>query len=542
MFSDSESESEYGVSKPHPNPELTHRDYLDTPSNCTAQNLIEAEIAAHEAAILQLKVRRNAYSPISKLPAEILAKLFILVRRSFSDFGDFPGGLNVATVCHSWREVFVSTTQLWDDLDLSKIKSQDCAELMLARSKQGALHIQWTRPLLDRSVLSAVSSQILRIQDLDICGQSLAILDFFPSKNRALPEMQRLALRRQVRATDAPPISMERVLSMDMPRLHTLELQNIYLPSIRVFQPSPCLQTLHITTPKRLLSLPDILTVLRATPTLHDLTLTHALFLTPPSPSAREDPKYALVDLAQLTSLSVSCNHFRDIALLLQHVRYPCSARVLLRSVTFPHEAGLTEPGCLEVLTAVLSRWAQSTSAGLADRMWLLNKFAWDFKIGVALGEVPLLDIHCEEGGSRDQLRHLFHLHTLLPSRCVRILHISGFGAIEHPEEWKELFVRNHQVQRLVLETQEHPRIIQTLTDQSDTSILPQLKSLMLIRCCFDGHRSDRRFTPRVSELLQQRIDQTPLKIFKIRNCVIEPATVRSLRNIIHVDWDQFLP
>ncbi|KAJ8701205.1 hypothetical protein PTI98_000018 [Pleurotus ostreatus] len=270
---------------------------------------------------------------------------------------------------------------------------------MLARSKQGALHIQWTRPLLDRSVLSAVSSQILRIQDLDICGQSLAILDFFPSKNRALPEMQRLALRRQVRATDAPPISMERVLSMDMPRLHTLELQNIYLPSIRVFQPSPCLQTLHITTPKRLLSLPDILTVLRATPTLHDLTLTHALFLTPPSPSAREDPKYALVDLAQLTSLSVSCNHFRDIALLLQHVRYPCSARVLLRSVTFPHEAGLTEPGCLEVLTAVLSRWAQSTSAGLADRMWLLNKFAWDFKIGVALGEVPLLDIHCEEGG-----------------------------------------------------------------------------------------------------------------------------------------------
>ncbi|KAF9490941.1 hypothetical protein BDN71DRAFT_141076 [Pleurotus eryngii] len=524
MFSDSESESEYGISKPHPNPELTHH------------------IAAHEAAILELKVRRNAYSPISKLPAEILAKLFILVRRSFSDFGDFPGCLNVATVCHSWREVFVSTTQLWDDLDLSKIKSQDCVELMLARSKQGALHIQWTRPLLDPSVLSAVSSQILRVQDLDIFGQSPAILNFFPTENKVLPAMQRLALRRHVRATDFPPMSMERVLSMDMPRLHTLELQNIYLPSVRAFQPSPRLQTLHIATPKRLLSLPDILMVLRATPTLHDLTLTHALFLTPPSPSAREDPKYALVDLTQLTCLSVSCNNFRDIALLLQHIRYPYSARMLLHSVTSSHEAGLAELGCLEVLTAVLSRWAQSTSAGLADRMWLVNKFVWDFKIGVALGEVPLLDIHCEEGGSKDQLRHLFHLHTLLPSRCVRILRVSGFGAIEHPEEWKELFVRNQQVQRLVLELQEHPRIIQTLTDQSDTNILPRLKSLTLSKCSFDGHRSDRRFTPRVSELLQQRMDQTPLKILKIRQCIIESATVRSLRNIIHVDWDQFLP
>ncbi|KAF9487396.1 hypothetical protein BDN71DRAFT_1514024 [Pleurotus eryngii] len=251
---------------------------------------------------------------------------------------------------------------------------------------------------------------------------------------------------------------------------------------------------------------------------------------------------YALVDLAQLTCLSVSCNNFRDIPLLLQHIRYPYSARVLLRSVTSSHEDGLAELGCLEVLTAVLARWAQSTSAGLADRMWLVNKFAWDFKIGVALGEVPLLYIHCEEGGSKDQLRHLFHLHTLLHSRCVRILRISGFGAIEHLEEWKELFVRNRQVQRLVLELQEHPRIIQTLTDQSDTNILPQLKSLMLSKCSFDGYRSDRRFTPRVSELLQRRIGLTPLKILKIRQCIIESATVRSLRNIIHVDWDQFLP
>lgn len=51
-----------------------------------AQCTIDAEIAAHKAAIGILRSRRNTHSSISKLPSEIFVTIFLLVKVGMADW------------------------------------------------------------------------------------------------------------------------------------------------------------------------------------------------------------------------------------------------------------------------------------------------------------------------------------------------------------------------------------------------------------------------------------------------------------------------
>jgi hypothetical protein len=106
------------------------------------QQAIDAKIQSLEASdsesVRELKLRRNALSPISSLPPELFAAIF-----SFLCFPALQDGdrithkhtrFDLSHVCHQWREMALNQPFLWSEVDFSRF-SLACAREILARAK-----------------------------------------------------------------------------------------------------------------------------------------------------------------------------------------------------------------------------------------------------------------------------------------------------------------------------------------------------------------------------------------------------------------------
>ncbi|KAH9041371.1 hypothetical protein EDB85DRAFT_2286339 [Lactarius pseudohatsudake] len=123
-------------------------------SNHRRQDLrqaIDAEIKSLEASILALKYRRNALSPISSLPTEVITTIFSFLHIPVTLSAFAPGGqpkrrerlawLRVAHVCRQWRETVLNQPLLWSHVDFTIFSSAGAAEI-LSRAKRVPLHLQ----------------------------------------------------------------------------------------------------------------------------------------------------------------------------------------------------------------------------------------------------------------------------------------------------------------------------------------------------------------------------------------------------------------
>ncbi|KAF9495885.1 hypothetical protein BDN71DRAFT_1446812 [Pleurotus eryngii] len=492
MFSDFESESEFGGSVP----EDACNNYDEAPLNCPAQDVIDEEITAHEAVLRELRGRRNIYSPISKLPTEILAKIFVLVRW-------IDNSPSVGDICHTWREVLVDTSEAWNKINLSEINSLDHAVTMLERTKQAPLYVDCLQaPNLEALHLTML--QISRIRCLDIAmrdlGDSLTSLDSVgpEMKKKSLPNLERLVLRGGTGPGIETAAVFEGVFSMDMLSLHTLELHSISLQSVQFLPAFPLLRKLRIIKPNTSLSSSKVLMVLRCTPALRELEMWSSSL--PAPDEGHNQVERASVDLPHLSSLSLRSIDLVDIAGLIQRIQYPPSACVRLRSVHGPYDTDR-----IKILSAILSHFARSESAALADGMWLLSSSRLPgFQLGASLGNTTLLEIHCENRATGIGAS-LFDLHKLLPSRQVRALRVGGFVGFRRTERWKDLFKRHEQVETLILELQANSLVVQALTgtarggkdvgQQQSDGVLPRLMSIKLRGCTFDSRGSQSPLT-----------------------------------------------
>ena len=119
---------------------------MDTTSATEQDHLrktIDDEIKASERVTQQLKYRRNALAPISRLPPETLAEIFSLL--PFSD-DDYEGviylqRIRVTHVCHRWREIALRFPYLWNHIDFTILSLAGITEI-LARAKMAPLHFE----------------------------------------------------------------------------------------------------------------------------------------------------------------------------------------------------------------------------------------------------------------------------------------------------------------------------------------------------------------------------------------------------------------
>ncbi|KAH9957782.1 hypothetical protein BC827DRAFT_1362793, partial [Russula dissimulans] len=119
-------------------PRFSLLDHLSTRGSAqelaTARGAIDDELSALDAIMRRMRTRRNDFSPISRLPPELLAIVFTLHAINHPPLGQLAlGWITVTHVSRHWRQVALSNPKLWVNIvfDLGA----EWAEEMLERSK-----------------------------------------------------------------------------------------------------------------------------------------------------------------------------------------------------------------------------------------------------------------------------------------------------------------------------------------------------------------------------------------------------------------------
>ncbi|KAF9051790.1 hypothetical protein BJ165DRAFT_1303086, partial [Panaeolus papilionaceus] len=94
---------------------------------------IDEEVAALQASICELYNKRNRFVPISRLPPEIISRVFLCLRdhvssasnplapilRSHEQHIQKLSWTVTMRVCRQWRDIALGYPELWNNIDLS---------------------------------------------------------------------------------------------------------------------------------------------------------------------------------------------------------------------------------------------------------------------------------------------------------------------------------------------------------------------------------------------------------------------------------------
>ena len=151
-----------------------------------------------------IKSRRNELSPISRLPVDILRKIFSLIE----DTGDSSipysdrrpeSWTNFSQVSQHWRSSALSAPQLWTKIPLSYPR---WAEEMLIRSKMDKLIIRSSRPLemSNPKTIETIRScfhEMNRVEEIDLTAREpYPLTKILPGNfSKSAPQLRTLCIR-----------------------------------------------------------------------------------------------------------------------------------------------------------------------------------------------------------------------------------------------------------------------------------------------------------------------------------------------------------
>jgi hypothetical protein len=147
-----------------------------------------------EGAIRALKSRRNSLAAVSRLPPEILSKIFVCYAATYEPAQLTMDWVKVTHVSRHWRTVAIGCPCLWTTPVFAQPR---WVEEMLKRSKMAPLVIdahsrhmgpKWTE------VVQLAMNHISRVRELKIVSPSTSFGKLFSSVPRAAPMLQILVL------------------------------------------------------------------------------------------------------------------------------------------------------------------------------------------------------------------------------------------------------------------------------------------------------------------------------------------------------------
>ncbi|KAF9232487.1 hypothetical protein BU15DRAFT_81174 [Melanogaster broomeanus] len=183
----------------------------------------------HEVAVL-----RNALLPVSRLPREILAIIFLYQAHSlhqdlrYSGMRGAPPWANVSYTCHHWRNVALSCPSLWSFLFTSCPR---WTEELLSRSKTVPFRISLSVGCGTQEEMiffEKVTTDVTRIQDLSLKLPRNLAEEVFSKLSTPAPLLH--TLRLFVTKTGAESMLVpDTLFNRETPALRTLELYRCHI-------------------------------------------------------------------------------------------------------------------------------------------------------------------------------------------------------------------------------------------------------------------------------------------------------------------------
>ncbi|KAJ6581526.1 hypothetical protein B0H19DRAFT_983573 [Mycena capillaripes] len=190
----------------------------------SVQRKIDQEIDKYRESIRALQSRRNALSPIGRLPPEMLSRIFL--------FCSNPDSLSwikeVSHISRHWRAVALGCPNLWSFPIFSQPK---WADEMLKRSKMAPLTVKADLTYMTPRMVNTVHSslgQISRIGELDVRTGSRSVPEILNLTDTA-PYLHSLCLASPGFAQEEHFTLPDTFLNGEAPRLRRLELTRFFI-------------------------------------------------------------------------------------------------------------------------------------------------------------------------------------------------------------------------------------------------------------------------------------------------------------------------
>ncbi|KAJ7442289.1 hypothetical protein FB451DRAFT_1440398, partial [Mycena latifolia] len=326
-----------------PRPEITA--FSSPHLVASAQRQIDQEIQKYRDTVRALQSRRNALSPIGRLPPEMLSRIFLFCSQSSESLSWIK---EVTHISRHWRAVALACPNLWSIPLFSQPK---WADEFLKRSKMAPLTVKADLTYMTPRMVNTVHSslvQISRIGELDV-----------KTGSRSAPEILNLS------GTSTPfyfckpnhfTLPDTFLNGGEAPRLRRLELTRFFLPS----WDSPLMSNLthlkiHHPGPTARPSMPEFIEALGRMPLLETLELDNALPKIAEGVSSVSAPinRTALPHLKRLAIANVSALEVVDV---LNHLLYPATTSMKISCVG--------EASTVAAFSAVMPALSNAQTAG----------------------------------------------------------------------------------------------------------------------------------------------------------------------------------
>jgi hypothetical protein len=524
------------------------------------QHAIDAEIKSLEESIRSLKSRRNALTPISSLPTEIISNIFSILRvpvapspltlPTLSDKPDNLPWFRISHVCRHWREIALNQPLFWSHLRLTNFKfSLAGAGEMIARAKMLPLHLEAkVRRHWDDAQCDAFKKKLC-MHASQICHLHISA-DFFHFSNvveglvSPAPILEYLSLA----CEGFPNVTMstgarsgvwvpDTLFDRTTPRLSCLKLRRCdiswkspFLKGLR------CLE-IHCPSGSGRPSLSVWLDALDDMPQLEMLSLDGASPITLPVPPPSGVRRTIILPSLSVLVFSASA---RD-CLALAHLTLPALTRLCLTARSSIRD-GSDVKGILPYVSQHARRFQNTQSMVIRDEAISTNMFAWaevSLPKQVAFPDVmPIAPLefsftsHHWSSETRvamfDAAMAALPLENLLSLTSQTRISTSNFTRrvwLHHSRRWPRL-------QRVCLPPSAACGFAKMLLEDSGgrkNPLLPSLTTLHLI----DDHLSVQG-TFRLRDALMKRVEQgVPLETLDLQSCIASNRAVKLLSETV---------
>ncbi|KAJ7247647.1 hypothetical protein B0H12DRAFT_1220298 [Mycena haematopus] len=364
-------------------------------SNELVQRGLDQEIQKYQESIRALQYRRNALSPIGRLPPEMLSRIFIFCIRPDSHYWI----KEVSHICRHWRAVALGCPNLWSFPIFSQPK---WADEMLERSKMAPLTVKadftYMTPKMVDSVHSSLA-QISRIRELDVRVNSRSATEIL-NLTDAAPYLHTLCLVSPSFAHEEHFVLGPTFLNGDAPRLRRLELTRFFLP-----WDSPLMSNLvhlKIQSPGLTLrpSMTALIGALERMPRLESLELDRALpviatdapsLSIPSSRTPLSHLKRIVITNASVLECANALNHLSFNGNSIPTMKLSCSAENSTRA-----DFSTLIPALSNVQAAVTTRHLRTLSVILGFGGMVIRAWPCFIPTGELPGRLPFLDLDCK--------------------------------------------------------------------------------------------------------------------------------------------------